>query len=48
MVGGAMIGPQNTEVKTALGPQLNGFVNYEYWVRVCVRAYDWLLPYNTS
>jgi branched-chain amino acid transport system substrate-binding protein len=32
MVGGAMIGPQNTEVKTTLGPQLNGFVNYEYWV----------------
>ena len=32
MVGGAMIGPQNTEVKTTLGPLLNGFVNYEYWV----------------
>ena len=32
MVGGAMIGPQNTAVKTALGPLLNGFVNYEYWV----------------
>jgi branched-chain amino acid transport system substrate-binding protein len=32
MVGGAMIGPQNAEVKTALGPLLNGFVNYEYWV----------------
>jgi branched-chain amino acid transport system substrate-binding protein len=32
MVGGAMIGPQNTEVKTALGPLLNGFVNYDYWV----------------
>jgi len=32
MVGGAMIGPQNTVVKTALGPLLNGFVNYEYWV----------------
>ncbi len=31
MVGGAMIGPQNTAVKTALGPLLNGFVNYEYW-----------------
>lgn len=30
MVGGAMIGPQNTAVKTALGPLLNGFVNYEY------------------
>jgi branched-chain amino acid transport system substrate-binding protein len=34
MVGGAMIGPQNTAVKTALGPLLNGFVNYEYWVPV--------------
>ena len=32
MVGGGMIGPQNTAVKTALGPLLNGFVNYEYWV----------------
>jgi branched-chain amino acid transport system substrate-binding protein len=32
MVGGAMIGPQNAEVKVALGPLLNGFVNYEYWV----------------
>ena len=26
-----MIGPQNTSVKTTLGPMLNGFVNYEYW-----------------
>jgi branched-chain amino acid transport system substrate-binding protein len=34
MVGGAMIGPQNTAVRTTLGPQLNGFVNYEYWVPV--------------
>jgi len=34
MVGGAMIGPQNTDVKTTLGPELNGFVNYEYWVPV--------------
>jgi branched-chain amino acid transport system substrate-binding protein len=31
MVGGGMIGPQNTAVKTRLGPLLNGFVNYEYW-----------------
>ena len=31
MVGGGMIGPQNTAVKTNLGPLLNGFVNYEYW-----------------
>jgi branched-chain amino acid transport system substrate-binding protein len=39
MVGGAMIGPQNTEVRTTLGPQLNGFVNYEYWVPVPKMAY---------
>lgn len=32
MVGAGMIGPQNTAVKTTLGPLLNGFVNYEYWV----------------
>jgi branched-chain amino acid transport system substrate-binding protein len=31
MVGAGMIGPQNTSVKTTLGPMLNGFVNYEYW-----------------
>lgn len=34
MVGAGMIGPQNTVVKAALGPLLNGFVNYEYWVPV--------------
>jgi branched-chain amino acid transport system substrate-binding protein len=34
MVGGAMIGPQNTAVKTALGPMLNGLVNYDYWLPV--------------
>ncbi|MFC3196515.1 amino acid ABC transporter substrate-binding protein [Parapedobacter deserti] len=34
LVGGAMIGPQSASVKTALGPLLNGFVNYEYWVPV--------------
>jgi branched-chain amino acid transport system substrate-binding protein len=31
MVGAGMIGPQNTAVKSTLGPLLNGFVNYEYW-----------------
>lgn len=34
IVGGAMIGPQSASVKAALGPLLNGFVNYEYWVPV--------------
>jgi branched-chain amino acid transport system substrate-binding protein len=34
MVGASMIGPQNTAVKTTLGPLLNGFLNYEYWAPV--------------
>jgi branched-chain amino acid transport system substrate-binding protein len=34
-----MIGPQNTAVRTTLGPQLNGFVNYEYWVPVPKMAF---------
>jgi branched-chain amino acid transport system substrate-binding protein len=34
VVGGAMIGPQNGIVKTALGPLLNGLLNYEYWLPV--------------
>jgi branched-chain amino acid transport system substrate-binding protein len=39
MVGAGMIGPQNTAVKTALGPLLNGFVNYEYWVPTPKRTF---------
>lgn len=39
LVGGAMIGPQNTAVKTVLGPLLNGFVNYEYWAPVATMAF---------
>jgi len=34
VVGGAMIGPQSSTVQTALGPLLNGIVNYEYWIPV--------------
>ena len=34
VVGGAMIGPQSSTVQTALGPLLNGLVNYEYWLPV--------------
>jgi branched-chain amino acid transport system substrate-binding protein len=34
LVGGAMIGPQSSSVQTALGPLLNGLVNYEYWLPV--------------
>jgi len=39
MVGASMIGPQNTAVKAALGPLLNGLVNYEYWVPVPSMAF---------
>src|SRR5215469_8098203 len=34
MIGGGMVGPQNTSMKTQLGPLLNGFVNYDFWLPV--------------
>ena len=34
VMGGAMVGPQNTSMKAQLGPLLNGFVNYEFWLPV--------------
>lgn len=51
MVGGAMIGPQNTAVKMTLGPLLNGFVNYEYWQPVATMDFpgvaEFLETYQT-
>jgi branched-chain amino acid transport system substrate-binding protein len=32
LVGGAMTGLQTTDAETILGPQLNGFVNFAYWL----------------
>ena len=32
MLGGAMVGLQSTEIKTSLGPLLNGIVNYDFWL----------------
>jgi branched-chain amino acid transport system substrate-binding protein len=32
MVGGAMVGIQATVFKTQLGPLLNGFTNYDFWL----------------
>jgi branched-chain amino acid transport system substrate-binding protein len=32
MIGGAMVGLQATVFKTQLGPLLNGFVNYDFWL----------------
>jgi branched-chain amino acid transport system substrate-binding protein len=34
MIGGAMVGPQATALKTQLGAALNGFVNYDFWLPV--------------
>jgi branched-chain amino acid transport system substrate-binding protein len=34
MIGGGMVGPQNTSVKAALGPLLNGFTVYDFWLPV--------------
>jgi len=34
MIGGAMVGLQNTSIKTQLGPLLNGWTNYDFWIPV--------------
>lgn len=48
MVGGAMIGPQNTAVKQTLGPLLNGFVNYEYWQPVSSMMFPGVQQFLTT
>ena len=34
MIGGAMVGLQNTSIKVQLGPLLNGWTNYDVWIPV--------------
>jgi branched-chain amino acid transport system substrate-binding protein len=34
MIGGAMVGLQSTAIKARLGPLLNGWTNFEYWLPV--------------
>jgi len=34
LIGGAMVGPQSTAIKMQLGPLLNGFINYDFWLPV--------------
>lgn len=34
MIGGAMVGLQATAIKTQLGPLLNGYTNYDFWIPV--------------
>jgi branched-chain amino acid transport system substrate-binding protein len=33
-IGGAMVGLQSTAIKAQLGPLLNGFINYDFWLPV--------------
>jgi branched-chain amino acid transport system substrate-binding protein len=33
-IGGAMVGLQSPAIKAQLGPLLNGFINYEFWLPV--------------
>ena len=32
MIGGGMVGLQSTVFKMKLGPALNGFMNYDFWL----------------
>ena len=34
IIGGGMVGLQNTSLKTQLGPLLNGWTNYDFWLPV--------------
>ena len=38
-IGGAMVGLQSTAMKVQLGPLLNGFINYEFWLPVTKLQY---------
>ena len=40
MIGGAMVGLQATAFKLQLGPLLNGFVNFEFWLPVPSLMFD--------
>ena len=40
-IGGAMVGLQSTAIKTQLGPLLNGFINYEFWLPVQKMQFPW-------
>jgi branched-chain amino acid transport system substrate-binding protein len=34
MIGGGMVGLQATAIKMQLGPLLNGFINFDYWLPI--------------
>jgi branched-chain amino acid transport system substrate-binding protein len=44
-VGGGMVGLQATAVKQQLGPQLNGFVDYEFWIPAPTMQFPGILDF---
>ncbi len=45
MIGGGMVGLQATVFKTQLGPLLNGFVNYDFWLPVKTMEFPGVLEF---
>ena len=45
LFGGAMVGLQTTSTKTALGPLLNGIVNYDFWLPVKAMQFPGVLDF---
>ena len=45
VIGGAMVGLQATVFKTQLGPLLNGFVNYDFWLPVKTMEFPGVLEF---
>ncbi len=47
MIGGGMVGLQSTAIKMQLGPLLNGFVNFDYWLPIEKMSFPGVLEFLT-
>src|SRR6202022_1018948 len=48
MIGGGMVGLQATAIKMQLGPLLNGFVNFDYWLPIEKMNFPGVLEFLTK
>ena len=48
MIGGGMVGPQATAIKAQLGPLLNGFVNFDYWLPIEKMSFEGVSEFITK
>jgi len=48
MIGGGMVGLQAAAIKTQLGPLLNGFVNFDYWMPTEKMNFDGVTEFITK